>query len=363
MSFEDNNFTATGDINGPALATAFAIEAVVAFIANTIVLAITMYQRKSWKQPSTIFFTSLIMSNLVSVLVYLPMTAIATGAGEWIFGSTLEEREATCVFVGLIFWLNVFVTTATLAAISFDRFLFNVKPHLHKRFMRSWVALTLTITIWMLSVLLLTLPLLGFGEYMHSFSYGQCITLLSSRVLVGSTLTIMLIFVIVIAVTSIWTFYFTCRFIRGQSAIAGESVYTSRKRRLFGIFASMLIAYTLCYVPSLITGNLKQVLQLHEAVSATNMFTFQFITIASPLIQLYFRLDIKNALTSSKKVVCSKLRKKKYFLQINKHISFPFLSLSLKIFSFGYTIPPPYNVANASGRFNFNIYFCLLAVT
>ena len=37
----------------------------------------------------------------------------------------------------------------TLAAISFERFLFIVKPHLHKRFMRPWVALTLTIIIWL----------------------------------------------------------------------------------------------------------------------------------------------------------------------------------------------------------------------
>ena len=227
MSFEDNNFTATGDINGPVLATAFAIEAVVAFIANTIVLAITMYQRKSWKQPSTIFFTSLIMSNLVSVLVYLPMTAIATGAGEWIFGSTLEEKEATCVSVGLIFWFNISVTTATLAVISFDRFLFIVKPHLHKRFMRPWVALTFTIIIWILSVLYHMPPLLGLGEHVPNFSYGRCITLYTNNETLVVFCVVIIIFVIIVAVTSIWTFCFTCRFIRDQSAIVGESVYTS----------------------------------------------------------------------------------------------------------------------------------------
>ena len=312
MSFEDNNFTATGDINGPVLATAFAIEAVVAFIANTIVLAITIYQRKSWKQPSTIFFTSLIMSNLVSVLVYLPMTTIAIGAGEWIFGSTLEEKEATCIFAGLIFWFNVYVTTATLAAISFDRFLFIVKPHLHKRFMRPWVALTLTIVIWILFVLLYTLTLLGLGEYTHTFTYGICVTALNSKALVGCLITLFTLIIIVIAVTSIWTFCFTCRFISGQSAIAGESVYKSRKRRLFGIFGSMLIVYTMCYAPPMITDNLSSIIQFHEAVYATNMFIFQFITIASPLIQAYFRPDIKNVLVSFKKVICSKLKKKKY---------------------------------------------------
>ena len=312
MSFEDNNFTATGDINGPALATAFAIEAVVAFIANIIVLAITIYQRKSWKQPSTIFFTSLIMSNLVSVLVYLPMTAIATGAGEWIFGSTFKEKEATCVSVGLIFWFNISVTTATLAAISFDRFLFIVKPHLHKWFMRPWVALTLTIIIWILSVLYHMPPLLGLGEHVPNFSYGSCITLYNNNEALVVFYVVIIIFVIIVAVTSIWTFFFTCRFIRDQSAIAGESVYTSQKRRLFGIFTSMLIAYTICYAPSTFISSLGTVIQLHEAFFATNMFTFQFITIANPLIQAYFRQEIKTVLISFKKVVCSKLKTNRY---------------------------------------------------
>ena len=175
---EQHNFTATGDVNGPALAAVLAVEAVVAFIANIVVLSITLYQRKSWKQSSTIFFTSLIFSNLLAVVGYLPMNIVAIGAEEWIFGSTFEERSITCLISALIIQLNMAVTTETLAAISFDRFLFVVKPHFHKRFMRPWVALTFTIAIWILCILLLMLPLFGFGEYSYEFSYGPCIPLL-----------------------------------------------------------------------------------------------------------------------------------------------------------------------------------------
>ena len=75
---------------------------------------------------------------------------------------------------------------------------------------------------------------------------------------------------------------------------------------------SMLIAYTICYAPSTFISSLGTVIQLHEAFFATNMFTFQFITIANPLIQAYFRQEIKTVLISFKKVVCSKLKTNRY---------------------------------------------------
>ena len=80
-------------------------------------------------------------------LLYLPFTIIALAAGEWIFGSTDEEKRGTCIFAAFVHSCTIPIMFNTLAAISFDWFLFIVKPHLHKWFMRPWVALTLTIAI------------------------------------------------------------------------------------------------------------------------------------------------------------------------------------------------------------------------
>ena len=105
---------------------------------------LSLYQRKSWKQSSTIFFTSLILAHLVLNLLYLPFTIIALAAGEWIFGSTDEEKRGTCTFTAFLYSYTIPVMFNTLAArsISFDRFLFIVKPHLHKRFMRPGLGST-----------------------------------------------------------------------------------------------------------------------------------------------------------------------------------------------------------------------------
>ena len=307
----DHNFTATGSINGPVLAAVFAVEAVVGFIANIIVLSITLYQRKSFKQPSTIFFTSLILSDLLDVLVYLPMIVVATGAEEWIFGSTFEQRRATCVFSGLIHWSILFATTGVLAAISIDKCLFIVKPYIYKWFMKPWVALTITVALWMIIVLIIILPLLGFGEYDYVFSYGPCIVLFQKNIIYSvCILSLLLTFIITIIVTSVWTFSFTHTFISDQSAITGESVYNSRKMKLFGIFGSMLLAYTLCYAPAIIIGiiliNSGSVFPIEVYASGT--VAIHLIPIVSPMIQAYFRPEITKPLVSFKNAFWQRLK-------------------------------------------------------
>ena len=312
LTVMDYNFTATGNINGPVLAAVFAVEAVVGFTANIIVLSITLYQRKSFKQPSTIFFTSLILSNLLDALVYLPMTTVATGAEEWILGSTFEQRRATCVFSGIISWFIIFITTGVLAAISFDKCLFIVKPYLYKRFMKPWVALTITVALWIFSALLYALPMFGVGDYKYTFIYGPCSVWFTSATFGGVCIALLFIFIIIIIVTSIWTFCFTRRFIRDQSAIAGDSVYNSQRMKLFGIFGSMLLAYGICYTPTTIIGSISLKVMLPEEIHASNVVVLQCIPIVTSLIQSYFRPDITKPLTSFKNAVCSKLKMIQY---------------------------------------------------
>ena len=289
----ESNFTYTSDFSGPAVAAVLIVEMILALIANGVVLSITLYQRKSLKQPSTIFFTSLILAHLVLNLLYFPFFIIAFAAEEWIFGSTDEEKRGTCYFVDFIHWWILLVISITLAAISFDRFLFIVKPHLHKRFMRPWVALTLTIAIWILSAVLSSVHVFGFHlyvsiciSYSDSIGFGVYFFLLSVTIL-G-----------IIFVTSIWTFCFTRRFFKDQSVIAGESVYASKKKRLFGIFGSMLLIYGICYVPGVLYFFFYLFIDVPVWFNTVSTLCFLFITVASPVIQSYFRPEIKSVLAS-----------------------------------------------------------------
>ena len=94
----EGNFTFNRGFSTAALAAVLSIEMILAVIANGVVLLITITQRKSWKQSSTIFFTSLILAHLVMTFLYAPFFIVTYAAGEWIFGSTDEEKRGTCYF-------------------------------------------------------------------------------------------------------------------------------------------------------------------------------------------------------------------------------------------------------------------------
>ena len=289
----EGNFTLNDDISGPAVAAVLTVEMILALIANGVVLSITLYQRKSLKQPSTIFFTSLILAHLVFNLLYLPFFIIALAAGEWIFGSTDEEKRGTCAFFSVfIYWWMVGVISLTLDAISFDGFLFIVKPHLHKRFMRPWVALTLTIAIWILSAVLSSVHIFGFHLY--------CLSSSPDGIGFGVYGVLLLVVILgIIFITSLWTFCYARSYFKDQSVIAGESVYASKKKRLFGVFGSMLLIYGICFIPGFLYFLLLLfIVDIPMWFRIVTLICFLFITVASPVIQSYFRPEIKSVLVS-----------------------------------------------------------------
>ena len=291
----ESNYTFNEEFIGPVAAAVLIVEMILGLIANGVVLSITLYQRKSLKQSSTIFFTSLILAHLVLNLLYLPFTIIALAAGEWIFGSTDEEKRWTCAFFDVfIYWWMLLVIDMTLAAISFDRFLFIVKPHLHKRFIRPWVALTLTIAVWLLAAAVSSFLVFGFqiDYYVYFCSLPISISLGVFGIIVAFV-TLGTIFI-----TSLWTFCFTRRFFKNQSVIAGESVYASKKKRLFGIFGSMLLIYGICFVPGVFYLFISLFIDLPLWFNIVTTICFLFITVASPVIQSYFRPEIKNFFVS-----------------------------------------------------------------
>ena len=293
MSFNSTDFVLTGDINSPTYAAALGIEAVIGIIANVAVLLMTLYQRKSWNQSSTIFFTSFLLSNLIIALWYL-MSSIAVGAEEWIFGNTFEERNATCLIIAYLYWSSTMITVMTLAVISFDRFLFIVKPHLHKRFMRPRVALILIIGVWLLCSLINTTPFYGFGVYGYNPPGGVCTSAyeISAFFHVLFLVVVYLVIYFIIAFTSIWTFCFTCRFMQNQADIVGNSVYHSRRKRLFGIFGYMLLSYAIALLPSYIIATINLFYSLPEYVHLSTVVTYGSFIISNPIIQSYFRPEI-----------------------------------------------------------------------
>ena len=158
-------YTLNEDVNGSLLAISVGIVILASLIANSFVLVVTLYNIKVLRQPANIFLTNLILGNLFITIFHLPTTVtIVTGvAGEWVLGTTLEQKDGFCDFFGVVSNSNTYFETLTFTVISVDRFLFIVKPLIHKRFMNTKVAVTIAITTWIISVVLSLPAIIGVG--------------------------------------------------------------------------------------------------------------------------------------------------------------------------------------------------------
>ena len=301
----ERNYTFTGDFSPEAVAAVLSIEMILALIANGVVLVITIYQRKSFKQSSTIFFTSLILAHLI-ITLYLPFLITALAAGEWIIGSTDEEKQGTCDFSGFMILFSGYIMFMTLSLISIDRFLFIVKPHLHKRFMSPWVALVLVIIVWIVNAVYFSSGFInGSGiVYQYIDNVGLCYVYSTSPITSVFRLSLIIILLSIIVVTSVWTFCFTRKFINNQSMIVGESVYSSKKKRLFGIFGSMLLVYGVCFIPTLFLSLFLAIIDAPDGLIISSVVLFFLAIILSPVVQSYFRPEINSVIVD---IICHKM--------------------------------------------------------
>ena len=303
---ENKNFTLSEDIIGPLLSAVFALEMVAGLLANLFVISVTFFHPKSWKQSSTIFLANLLLADLVLVIVVLPFGVISTASGEWIFGSNVFEKYGVCQFTAFMMWYGVLLVTMTLAVISFDRFLFIVKPFAHKKYMKPYTAVIIVVIVWISCAILNTTPLYGLGKFVYAESHGNCVPGWEGQL--GFVIYSLLIFTAMVGtvvVTSVWTYCFTRKFIQ-KTQTKGNTIYVAKKHQLFGIFGTLLLAYVLCFAPGFISSFLSAVVDLPPAVYAMVLVCYLIISVANPIVQSCFRPDVKNVVFRVLSLICPK---------------------------------------------------------
>ena len=301
----NGNFTLSPDINGPLLSAVIALIMVTAFVANLFVICITSCYSKSWKQPSTIFLTNLLLADLVLVTV-MPFAVISNAYSEWIFGQSVEQKYQVCQFAAFMFWYSCLLITVTLTVISLDRFLFIVKPLFYRRhiYMKPQIAVTVVIIVWIVCAILNTTPLYGLGRFQFSVSDGFCLPLLDPNEQLVYSIFMPLIFVILfgcMVVTSIWTCcsthgYFTRASERSSNETEVENLYASKKREVIGIFGALLLMNSITFAPFLIVSILAIFTYPPTVTWSIALVCGCLCTVENPLVQVLFRQDIKTFL-------------------------------------------------------------------
>ena len=287
------NFTLSEDINGPVLSAFYALVMVTGFVANLFVIIVTFCHPKSLKKPSTIFLTSLLLADLLVVFV-MPFSVISTASGGWIFGQSIAEKYGVCKFSGFMFWCGILLVPVTLTIVSFDRCLSIVKPFMHKQYMKPHTAVIIIVIAWIVCAVLNTTPFYGLGEFVFSMNHGTCSPLSSKQQFyVVFIVVIYLILISTIVVTSIWACCFTRRFLKLKHQRSRSNIYVNNNRRVIGIFGSLLLVYIFFFGPALLIGIVSFFVHL-KYLSIVGIFCFYSITVANPLVQSFFRPDVRD---------------------------------------------------------------------
>ena len=304
-SNEDNyTFTVDNGLYGPAIGAFVGLQAIAAITANSLVLLLTFCNPKVLKQPLIIFLTNLAIANLIGSVFLASTYAITVGAGEWIFGETIQQKIATCQVQGVIKTYTLCGSNLAFALISTDRFLFIVKPLIYKNHVKPWTAVTACIGSWMISGIIGILPILGLGMYRFESSTAVCVidaTANAAKIFI----VILVVFVFAcgatISVTTLWTFCFTRNFLKRLDSNPNKdskSIYNYRVKKVFGIFGSLLtvtaVGYGLFFclpgIRIIMTARGQEVPSFAPTIGTMGEIS---TTVINPIIQLYFRNDIR----------------------------------------------------------------------
>ena len=307
---ENNNFTLSEAINGPLLAAAIGTEMLVGLATNSFLLILTLCHLKSWKQPSNIFLTNMLLANMAIVLLVMPFPIITSAAGKWLLGNTVEQKEDTCLVVSSIFLYSNVVTVLSLVLLSFDRFFFIVKALLYKKYMTARKAIVIVILSWMLAAILCTPPLLGFGTFEFAYSFGTCGPGWEGQAGFAVYMVLFLvIFVACIVITSLWTLIYTRRHLQTRNHRKNllslhtqhHSAYFTKERKIIGLFGMLILVHLFCFFP-VIALNLVGLFTIIPPIPYAIVFVlFLSLTSLTPVVQSYFRRDIRKIIFQCKK--------------------------------------------------------------
>ena len=304
------------DDNGKiVLATALALILVIGILTNVFIIVYTFCHPKSLRNSSIILLLGSSFANVIQLVSLIPVHIVVTSAEEWVFGSTIEEKELACVIDAYFTGLSFRTVSYSLATISVDRFVFLVKPLMYKRYFKP-VPSAVALAVIVLLLAVHQAILIAFGRAVFNQGVLLCHPITPYIYLILINMIITVAPVITIAVTTVWTFISTHRFIRNdhqqrvdaigtqEEAIEIENdLYTRQTKNLFRIFTLLLISQIISNLPLAIMILSRDSDKLPSWYLYCAILLLNFGCISNPAIQCYFRKDLTDAI----KKVYSKL--------------------------------------------------------
>ena len=294
-------------------AIVLSVVLLVGVVTNVLIVVYTVCHPKSLKQSSIVLLLGSSVVNLIILLSQAPVQIITISFEEFIFGSTTKERDLSCAIIAYFTTVSSVAAYYMLALISVDRFLLLVKPLIHKQYFKPWLLLVV------IGLIVASMPLVQVTTGDPEFGRHIYLCMPPYRYITPAVpiinMVVILTPVVTIAVTTVWTFVSTRRFIKSDhqrrvdaignreevSKEVEDNLYTKRIKNLFGIFSLLLIIQAISILPVvtiIIVGLAIDVTEAPPYVS-TIFFICNLLhytgSVSNPLIQCYFRQDLSNA--------------------------------------------------------------------
>ena len=290
------DFTIQPTRSGPVLAAFLSIEMVLAILTNSFIVIYTLLHCKPLtKQSGVVLLFGLAATNLfLSVTLLLPITT--AGAGEWMFGETVAQKEAICKLDGYLNMMKLLIRYDMLCLVSIDRFLCIVKPLVYKQYFKPKYAAIVMVASWLIIALVSTIPF-----YTSGFFFLDSIYVCHARMNVIFLTLIIVVIALIIGITSIWTFVFTRKFLKKHHDSVPQSkeqdnIYNKRVCKLFGIFSLMIMMQMVALTIAILKNIVNVVVDPDPKELSQFVFIFgsSLSIICIPAIQCYFRNDMWN---------------------------------------------------------------------
>ncbi|XP_068673874.1 D(2) dopamine receptor-like [Montipora foliosa] len=130
-----------------------------AALIGNVSLFLVVYENKNLRTNANIFILNLAAADILVSGVSMPVTAVTIIKQRWIFG------HATCVVFGFFTILSFIASVMFLGMIAINRYFYIVKWKTYSHTFNKKKVWLYGATVWIVSVLLASLPLFGWGKY------------------------------------------------------------------------------------------------------------------------------------------------------------------------------------------------------
>ena len=306
-----------------------------------ILVFVTILKEKLFKQPTIMILLNLIVADLLAILLVMGFEIQVGLTGE--FGLPGESDRSRCASCDVSVVLSVFTTISlfTISFMSFDRFLFIYKPLRYEKLLTSLRALFVLVALWVLSIIVSFLPLVGFGDILFNPAFLSCgvaigesdlgpsvvayiVFLFALSVVPIVLLVIFNAWVIVIVEKNIRAIYVVRRSIveanKDSVRVPGKSdryKHMKKKRQdkeihMVLVFGGLLVANLLSWLPIVIVG-LSTVISSNANLFPTELYytvnILYWMQVAThPIVETVVIKDVREPVT--KLLTCRWFRKK-----------------------------------------------------